>query len=440
MVVMNAEARVMIVGSGGREQALAWKMAQSPQVSEVFVVSGNPGSNNLAERAQKPIVNIPLGNGSVTDIVEAVRRTGTQLVVVGPESLLERGLGDKLREAEISAVAPTQKMSRLETSKIFTRKLAWRWGIPQPEFVAFDVPWRGRQFIYQQQLTSGVIKADSLAQGKGVVVCHTQEELIEGIKSVRTRFPEAAKDFLIEELLVGREISAIYVTDGKNYISLPEARDYKREYAGDQGENTGGMGSYAPNEVVTPEVSEAIEQKILEPILAGMRSLGTGYQGILYLGIMLTADGPKLLEINCRPGDPETQTQLPLLNFDLYELFTQIGNGALTNPPQLVQNAKASVTVVLAAPEYPRGTSHGVEIYGLEQDCGDNVLIFQAGTKQDGDRIVTNGGRIFSVTAVADSLAAASEAAYAPLRNGQLGFEGMKFRTDIGRDLRRIRQ
>ena len=418
--------RVLIVGSGGREHALAWKLAQSPRVTALFAA---PGSDGIARFAT--CLPVP----SVLDadaLIAAARAQRVDLVVIGPEDPLVAGLADRLRAAGFTVFGPSAAAARLEGSKSFARAFMARHRIPHPRFdVCADLASAER--AVRARGGKCVVKADGLAAGKGVAVCASEAEALAALGEMMgaRRFGDAGARVVIEDVLAGQEASYLVVTDGERVVPFAPAQDHKRALDGDRGENTGGMGAYAP----APLVSEAVEKRVLEeivhPTLRGLRAEGTPFAGVLYVGLMVDPSGaPSVVEFNCRFGDPETQVHVMQMDGDLLPLLDGAARGRLGESLR-ARGDGAAVCVVLASGGYPREFAKGQAIAGLdaaEQVPG--VVVFHAGTKRSGDTFVTNGGRVLGVTARGASFAEARERAYAAA--GRIAFDGIQLRRDIG--------
>ena len=416
--------RVLVVGSGGREHALAWKIEKSPLADAVLAA---PGSDGMADVARPCAV----AADDVAGIVGLAQQEAVDLVVVGPEQPLADGVADRLREVGFAVFGPSAAAARLEASKQFAKDFMRRHDIPTADYRVFDDLEAARAHV-REQASGCVVKADGLAAGKGVAVCPTPDEadaaLLEMMRD--RRFGSAGDRVVIEELLVGEEASYYAITDGEHVVSLAAAQDHKRALDGDQGENTGGMGAYAP----APVVGEAVEKKILErivhPTIRGMASDGHPYQGVLYVGLMIDARGdPRVIEFNVRFGDPETQPLMLQMEGDLLPLLDAAARGALDRaaPPEAFG---AAVCVVLASGGYPRSFEKGFPIQGLEDVAGDpDVVVFHAGTKRRDGRFVTNGGRVLGVTARGRDVAEARSRAYAA--TDRITFPGRHLRRDI---------
>jgi len=417
---------VLIIGSGGREHALAWKIAQSPRVGKIYIAPGNGGTAEVG-------INVPLGIEAVDELVKFALDKNIGLVVVGPEAPLAAGVVDRCQEAGLVAFGPTQQAARLEYSKAFAKAFMADHHIPTAVSRTY---WALEPALAHLAQNPGpvVIKASGLAAGKGVIVCDSLEEAQEALKQmfVERTFGTAADEVLIEERLRGSELSLLAFCDGKTAVPMPPARDHKRAYDGDQGPNTGGMGAYAPPADVDQALVDQIMTQVIYPAVEGMAAAGSPYQGVLYAGMMLTKDGPKVLEFNCRFGDPETEVILPLLDGDLLEIMLACTAGELQE--QMVQKREgACATVVMAAPGYPGPYPKSLPISGLESITDPAILVFQAGTDEQDGRLVTSGGRVLAVSGLGEDLETAFERAYAGVE--RIHFEGAHYRTDIGRPL-----
>ena len=396
--------KVLVVGSGGREHALVWKLAQSPRLDAVHAAPGNPGIARIGECHP---VRAEDGEG----LLALARELDIDLVVVGPEAPLVAGLANVLRHAGVAVFGPTAEAARIEGSKSFAKDVLDAAGVPTAARLAVARP-------------PCVVKADGLAAGKGVFVCRTQQELDDGLRAAAA----LGGELLIEELLEGEEVSLFALADGRDAAPLAPAQDFKRIGEGDEGPNTGGMGSYSPVPGLgEPEVEELVDT-VHRPVLAELARRGAPFSGLLYAGLMLTEDGPRVLEFNCRFGDPETQSILPRLEGDLLTSLASAAAGRLDG--ELGVSDRAAVTVVLASGDYPEQGDSGTPIEGIEDAEETGALVFHAGTARHGGRLVTNGGRILNVSALGDDLAAARAQAYDAV--GRISFAGMRFRRDIG--------
>jgi phosphoribosylamine--glycine ligase len=396
--------RVLLVGSGGREHALAWALARSPGLTELHAAPGNPGIARLGTCH-------PVRAEDAEGLLDLSRTLDVDLVVVGPEAPLVDGLGDLLRHAGIAVFGPGADASRIEGSKVFAKEVMAAAGVPSARIL--DTP-----------AAPCVVKVDGLAAGKGVVVCRTERELAAGLETVGA----LGGDILVEEFLEGPEVSLLALCDGSEAVALPPAQDFKRAFDGDEGPNTGGMGSYAPVPGIDgPDVEELLEL-VHRPVLAELARRGSPFVGTLFAGLMFTAAGLRVLEFNCRFGDPETQSLLPLLGGDLLDALAAAAAGELAGS-SIAMTAGAAVTVVLAAGDYPAAGDRGVPIDGIEAAERTGALVFHAGTALAGGRVVANGGRVLNITAMGDTVAAAREAAYTAA--DLVWWEGCRRRDDI---------
>ena len=409
--------KILIIGSGGREHALAWKLQQSPKVEKVSVAPGNGGTPN----------NVPL-DISDHDAVEAwCKDDGTGLVIIGPEAPLVDGLADDLRAAGIRVFGPGQDGAQLEGSKIFAKEFMQTHGVATAAFRAFSSPGTARGFC--DSFPDGVVvKYDGLAAGKGVFVCPTLPEAIEALDEVERRYGADAP-VVVEERLVGREISILGFTDGAHVWLLTPSQDHKQLLDGDRGPNTGGMGAFCPVPFYDDALASRVDEEIVAPTLQGLQAEGIDFRGVLYFGIMLTRSGPKLLEYNVRLGDPEAEVVLPALRSDLLDLLLACTDGGVDDL-ELEFHDGAFVDVVLASGGYPGDYKKGYEITGLDA-LSEDVLVFHAGTKRDGNRLVTDGGRVLNLVCRGDSIEEAVGRVYEEL--DAVRFEGRIHRTDIGR-------
>jgi len=431
----SKDMTVLLLGSGGREHALAWRLRRSPSVARLVAAPGNPGIGTLAElRAVDP----EDGEG----VVALAREIGADLVVIGPEAPLAAGVSDRLREAGFAVFGPSQAAARLEWDKAFANDFMGRHGIPTAASRTFSDAEieEARAFVAGGPLPV-VIKANGLAAGKGVVIAGTAAEAVETVDSMLSgrAFGDASRTIVVEEFLVGEEASIIALVDGTDYRLLVPSQDHKRVGDDDTGPNTGGMGAYAPAPLVTAEVLERVEREIVVPLLRGMAEEGTPCSGCLYTGLMIHEGTPKVVEFNCRFGDPETQVVLPLLEGDFGDYLMAAATGRLGSTPPIVSSGSA-VCVVIAAGGYPGSYRKGMEIAGLDEVARrEGIVVFHAGTRSDGDRVVTSGGRVLGLTAISsgDDLEATIRQAYEAV--GDISFEGAFYRHDIGRKALRRR-
>jgi phosphoribosylamine---glycine ligase len=397
--------KVLLVGSGGREHALAWKLAHGDGLTELHAAPGNPG---IARHGSCHPVRAEDGEG----LLDLARTLAVDLVVIGPESPLVDGVGEKLRHAGVAVFGPSAAAARIEGSKTFAKEVMSAAGVPTAEAMSVARP-------------PCVVKVDGLAAGKGVFVCRTQEELDAGLRAA-SRFDGP---LVIEELLEGEEVSLFALADGSDALALAPAQDFKRVGDGDEGPNTGGMGSCSPVPRLGPEEVDELVETVHRPVLAELARRGSPFVGLLYAGLMLTEAGPRVLEFNCRFGDPETQSILPLVEGDFLGALWAAATGELAGA-ELPEASSAAVTVVLAAGGYPEQGDVGSPIAGINDAESAGALVFHAGTALRGEQVVTNGGRVLDVTALGPSLQDARDAAYRAV--GLISFEGMRFRHDIG--------
>ena len=397
---------ILLIGSGGREHALAWAIVKSPLCDRLVVAPGNPGTARVAQ-------NLALDVADHAAVVAACRGQAIDLVVVGPEAPLVAGLVDDLQDAGILAFGPTRAAARLEGSKAFTKELCRREGIPTAAFARFTDAAAARADIRARGAPI-VVKADGLAAGKGVVVAETVEEAEAAVEAMLGGgLGAAGAEVVIEECLVGEEASFFALCDGERAVALGSAQDHKRAFDGDRGPNTGGMGAYSPAAILTPAIEARVMAEIVEPTLRGMRGMGAPFRGVLYAGLMLTTEGPKLIEYNVRFGDPECQVLMPRLAGDLVPALLAAARGDLSGTRIALDPGRAALAVVMAARGYPGAVEAGSVIRGVAAAEATGALVFQAGTRAEGDALVAAGGRVLAVTATAPSVAAAQAAAYA---------------------------
>ncbi len=415
---------VLILGSGGREHALAWKCAQSPLLKKLYCAPGSDAIKELAE-----CVAVDMNDGKA--VADFCAKKKIELVIVGPEGPLANGVADVLRKAGVKTFGPGKDGAKLEFSKAYSKEFMKRHKIPTARFEVFTEAQMARSAAEAKRLPL-VLKADGLAAGKGVFVCKTTNEALGAVTELMDNdsLGEAGRTVIIEDCLVGPELSVLFFCDGKDYRLLPPSRDHKRLKDNDEGPNTGGMGVFAPVPIDAALI-ETIKTEVLDRVMKGLSADGIDYRGLLYAGIMLTPEGPKLLEFNCRFGDPETQALLPLLDSDLVELSLACAEQKLSSV-QIKTKPGACVCVTLASPGYPASSTKDLPISGLDS-LGKDVVAFHAGTKKPAQTWLTNGGRVLGVTARGADLAQAREAAYKAV--SKINFEGMQFRTDIAAPL-----
>ena len=419
--------KVLIVGSGGREHALAWRINQSPNLTRLWVAGGNAGTAALAE-------NLDIRSSDVDALVAAAREVAADLVVVGPEAPLALGLADRLTELGIPVFGPSQAAAQIEASKSFALDLMKKAGVPCPEFASVCDEANADAYI-KEHPGPLVVKADGLAAGKGVILCEDSGQARAAVKlcMAERAFGEAGATVVLEEYLSGPEVSVFAFCDGEHLSPLVAACDYKRLEDGNQGPNTGGMGSFAKPEFWTPQLASEVEQTIMKPVLQAMAERGSHYKGVLYAGLMLTDIGPKVLEFNCRLGDPETQVVMPLLASDPLELMLACAQGDLDRV-QVRWETKNYVGIVMVSGGYPDQYQTGLEITGLEEDGPADSMVFHSGTKlgaggQSGLPL-TAGGRVLTVVGGGSTIDQARQRAYSRLE--QISFQGARWRQDIG--------
>jgi len=419
--------KVLIVGGGGREHTLAWKVAQSPKVTEVICAPGNAGTAAVGR-------NVGIGAGDIDELVAFAKQNEIGLTIVGPEDPLCRGLVDALEAEGLPAFGPTAAGARLEGSKSFCKRFMRDQGVPTSDFGVFTDPAEAVAYIDTRTVPQ-VVKADGLAAGKGVIVCDTAEEAKVAAREmlVDRRFGDAGGSIVVEDRVEGEEASFMALCDGLRVLPLASSQDHKRALDGDRGPNTGGMGAYSPAPLVTDALAERIMAEVMQPLAKGMAQAGTPYRGVVYAGMMIDGDRFSVLEINCRFGDPETQPVLARLQTDLTTLLGAATSGGLAGlDPQW--DPRATLCVVMAAGGYPGSYDKGHVIEGLDaqgQVGSDDVVVFHAGTAHaDDGRIVTSGGRVLGVTAYGDTIAAAQKIAYAATK--KISWPSVQYRTDIG--------
>ncbi|MBA3644609.1 MAG: phosphoribosylamine--glycine ligase [Gemmatimonadaceae bacterium] len=415
--------KLLIVGGGGREHALAWKLKQDSPSVELIAAPGNPG---IAEYARC----LPVALSDVNALASLAEEEAVDLTVVGPEAPLEAGISDMFARRGLNIFGPTAAAARIETSKAFAKDLMVRAGVPTGRAETHTDPVEAKRAVAAMGAPV-VVKASGLAAGKGVIVAQSSAEANRAVDSMLSdrMFGAAGREILVEEFLEGEELSLFVITDGKTFLPFIGAQDHKRLLDGDLGPNTGGMGAYAPASLATPALISEISSTIIEPTLAALRECGSEFRGLLYAGLMLTRDGPKVIEFNCRFGDPETQAILPLMTSSLLELLLAVGcDGSLSNVAAPSWSDLSAVTTVIAAEAYPERPRKGDAIHLPKPPAG--VQVFHSGTAMENGQLVTNGGRVLTVTAVANSVATAAERsrAYA----GEVVFSGKQFRRDIG--------
>ncbi len=420
---------VLVIGSGGREHALVWKLRQSRKVQEIFCAPGNAGIGSLAEL-------VPVNGDDIDGLFQFAKRKKIDLTVVGPEIPLVKGIADLFEKNGMRIFGPTKYASQLEGSKVFAKNFMTKYHIPTASYKTFGrSEYAAAQQFIMKHPAPLVLKADGLAGGKGAVVCQSTGDALNTLQDFfeKNIFGNSGNNVVVEEFMKGEEASVFVLTDGTEYKVLQPAQDHKQILDGDRGKNTGGMGAYAPAPVVTNSLMRQVEREIIEPTLEGMRTDGKPYKGCLYVGLMMTPEGPKVVEFNCRLGDPETQVVLPLLETDLFDLLFACSAGTLRSVDVRHHTASA-VCVVMASRGYPDFYETGKPITGLDSSPVDSgVVIFHAGTKKENGKIVSSGGRVLGVTAVGygDDLEGTISTAYGAVK--KISFDGAYYRSDIGR-------
>jgi len=415
--------RVLVVGNGGREHALAWKIKQSPRVDTLFIAPGNGGTAFEG-------INVPISAGDIDSLVAFARKEHIDLVVAGPELPLTSGITDAMAKAGIRCFGPSKWCAQIEGSKSFAKSILEEAGVPTAAYGAFTNAEEAKEYIRKQGAPI-VVKADGLAAGKGVVVAQTESEALDAVDMIMggDAFGEAGSKVVIEEFLEGEEVSLLAFCDGEYIVPLPSAQDHKAAYDGDKGANTGGMGAYSPAPILPDSNLATMADTVIQPILREMKRQGHPYVGILYAGLMMTLDGPKVLEYNARFGDPECEPLLMRLDCDLVDVMMACITGTLSSVPVKI-SSKAALGVVIAAEGYPAKYEKGIPISGIEQAEEDGAKVFHAGTSFINGELVSSGGRVLCVTALGDSLKEAQQNAYKAV--GSIRMERSRFRSDIG--------
>ncbi len=418
--------KILVVGQGGREHALVWKLAQSPQVTRIYAAPGNPGMAELAEC-------LDIAADNIDGLLEFAVKESIDLTIVGPEVPLMLGIVDRFEEQGLKIFGPSAAAARLEGSKVFSKDLMHKYGIPTAAYQTFTDPGEAGRYAktFTDQGRPVVIKVDGLAAGKGVVVAQSWDEARQAIDDAMCDkiFGEAGYQIVVEEFLEGEEVSVFALADGEQAVTLVAAQDHKRVFDDDRGPNTGGMGAYTHPPVYTAELHELVDRTILQPTIKAMASEGFPFRGVLYAGLMITADGPKVLEYNARFGDPETQVIMPCMAGDILPLFEAVASGSLQSVKAEVSR-QFCVCVVLAAGGYPGSYEKGLPIHGLEA-LQESTLVFHAGTAVKDGRLVSHGGRVMAIAACADSMEDALQHVYTEIE--KVSFTGMHYRKDIGR-------
>ena len=427
--------KVLVVGKGAREHALAWKLAQSPHIEQLYAAPGSPGIAEHAQCLGDIRVDLDISQRSqleseILKLRDFATAEGIGLTVVGPESALAAGIVDHFQEVGLTIFGPTEAAARIECDKAFSKELMAAIGVPTAAHRLFTSSDRAIDYIHKQG-TPIVVKASGLAAGKGAIVCATEADAVTAVREILDEriFGDSGAQVVIEEFMEGEEASLFAICDGERYVNLVAAQDHKPIGEGDTGPNTGGMGACAPAPVLTPELIERTTREVTEPVLAELARRGAPYRGVLYVGLMVTEAGPKVVEFNCRFGDPETQVVLPLLHSDLLDLLLASARGDLSQAgPVKLDEEHAAVCVVMASGGYPGGYETGRPIEGAS--CAEEVLVFHAGTALEGRQLVTGGGRVLAVTAIDVDIPAAVQAAYGAIEG--IHFDDAYWRRDIG--------
>lgn len=418
--------KVLVVGSGGREHAVIRKLAENPEIDRVFCAPGNGGIS-----VQAQLVEIKATD--VEGMVAFAKKEGIDFVVVTPDDPLVLGLADAMEEAGIPAFGPSKKAARIEGSKVFAKNLMKKYGIPTAKYEVFDDPSKVIAYIERENQFPAVIKADGLALGKGVVIARNLAEAKEAVHSIMEDkiFGKSGNQVVVEEFLTGKEVSVLAFTDSHTISPMISSMDHKRVYDNDEGPNTGGMGTIAPSPYYTPEVAKRCMEEIFLPTMEAMKKEGRPFKGCLYFGLILTERGPKVIEYNCRFGDPETQVVLPLLKTDLFTIMRAVRDERL-GEVDIRWSTGAAACVVLASGGYPKKYETGLPIEGLDENGGHpGVIVYHAGTKKQDGRFLTAGGRVLGVTGLGETLPQALEKAYGAVR--EITFKNAHYRTDIGK-------
>ncbi len=416
---------VAVIGSGGREHAITYKLKESKELDELFIIPGNPGTDLLG-------TNVELDSSNHHVIIEFCKKHEIDLVVIGPEIPLVNGLADSLRADGIVVFGPNKDAAMIEGDKSFSKDLMKKYNIPTANFKVFTKNDFENTIKYLDEISyPTVIKASGLAAGKGVAICESKKEAEVYVHQCfnESLFGNSGEILVIEDFLEGEETSIFAITDGDDFVLLPASQDHKRRYDGDKGPNTGGMGAYAPAPLVTDKILNRISEKVIVPTLEAMKSEGRKYNGCLYAGLMIKDGEPSVVEFNCRFGDPETQVVLPIMDGDFLELINSSAKGSI-NKKAISTSNKSAVGVVAASEGYPGSYNKGLQISGIEKAENENLIVFHAGTKIENDILQTNGGRVLTVTSISDdSILSAKKSAYDAL--SKINFEGIVYRNDI---------
>ncbi len=419
--------KFLVIGNGGREHAIVWKLNQSPRVTQIYVTDGgNPGINHYAQP-------LSIGKNDYDQIIETVRRERIDYTIVGPEDPLAGGIVDRFLREGLKIFGPTMKAAQLESSKVFAKNFMRRHGIPTAQYETFDDYHSALNYLRRLGAPC-VVKADGLAAGKGAIVCPTLQDAESALARLMQdkELGNAGSKVVIEEFMRGQELSVLAISDGKSIQALCPAQDHKQVFDGDLGPNTGGMGAYAPVPFVDQALMKRVYVEILQPTIDAMNAEGSPYSGVLYAGLMITREGPRVIEFNCRLGDPETQVALPLLKSDWAETVAAVCDGELARFPLVCDSQRSALVVIMASQGYPGHYEKGFPIDGLDGWDRPDLILFHAGTRlNDQKQIVTHGGRVMGLTAIADTLPQAYQLAYSHI--SCIRFQGMFYRSDISK-------
>lgn len=420
--------RVLVIGGGGREHALVWKISQSQKVTDIYCAPGNAGT---AENAK----NVPIAADQVDQLLAFAQENEIGLTIVGPEQPLVMGIVDQFQEKGLRIFGPTARAAELEGSKAFSKDIMKKYGLPTAEYETFTSHQLAQRY-FDKETGPIVVKASGLAAGKGVILCRNSEEGLNAVNTIMKdkSFGEAGEKVVIEEFLEGQEVSVLAFSDGNNFLLMDSAQDHKAALDGDKGPNTGGMGAYSPAPIFTDLLRQKVSDKIILPLIRAMNSEGRPYKGILYAGLMLTKNGPKILEFNARFGDPETQPLLVRMESDIVPLFEACIDGTL-DQFELYWKPEPSICVVMAAKGYPGSYKKGKEILGLNEAAAlPDVVVFHAGTKAEAGKVLSSGGRVLGVTATGSDISSASKKVYDAV--AKIKWDGIHYRKDIGHRVR----
>lgn len=415
--------KVLVVGGGGREHAIVWKLAKSPQIDEIYAAPGNPGIERLATCVNIAVEDIP-------GLAEFAKKNNIDLTVVGPEAPLVAGIVDEFKNRGLTVFGPDKAAAQIEGSKIFSKNLMKKYNIPTADYKVFEDPKDAISYIDTAPMPI-VVKADGLAAGKGVIIAPDRSTAKEAVKTmmIDKAFGKSGSRIVLEEYLEGPEVTVLAFCDGKRAVPMVSSRDHKRVFDNNKGPNTGGMGAVSPAPAYTPEIAEIVERDIIQRTIDAMASEGAPFQGVLYTGLMITKNGPKVLEYNCRFGDPEAQVVIPRLKTDLVEVMQAVIDGDLTNA-KIEWKSEVAVCVVIASGGYPGHYETGKVISGLDDAEKNGSIVFHAGTAEKDGKIITAGGRVLGVTALGKDVDEARKLAYESV--SKIRFEGMHYRKDIG--------